>query len=176
MKRSELEHIVRAAGSIADDREIIVIGSQSILGQYPDAPEELLFSMEADVIPKNHPEKADLIDGTIGELSPFHNTFGYYAHGVGMETAKLPRHWQNRFVTISNDNTMGVTGLCLDVHDLAVSKLVAGRDKDLPYVKDLFNNQMINAEIMLDRLEQTDVPSDLKTVIREKISSLRISK
>jgi hypothetical protein len=61
MKRSELEHIIRASGSIADDREIIVIGSQSILGQHPEAPEEFLLSMEADVIPKNKPEKADLI-------------------------------------------------------------------------------------------------------------------
>lgn len=32
MKRSELEHIIRAAGSIANDSEIVVIGSQSILG------------------------------------------------------------------------------------------------------------------------------------------------
>ncbi len=29
--------------------------------------------MEADVYPKNHPERSDLIDGSIGELSPFHS-------------------------------------------------------------------------------------------------------
>jgi hypothetical protein len=38
MKRSELEHLIRAAGSIANDSEIVVIGSQAILGQFPDAP------------------------------------------------------------------------------------------------------------------------------------------
>ena len=38
MKRSELEHLIRAAGSIANDAEIVIIGSQSILGQFPDAP------------------------------------------------------------------------------------------------------------------------------------------
>lgn len=36
MRRSELEHLIRAIGEIADDDE--VIGSQAILGQFPDAP------------------------------------------------------------------------------------------------------------------------------------------
>lgn len=49
MTRSELEHLIRAAGSIADDSEIVVIGSQSVLGQFPDAPASLLASAEADV-------------------------------------------------------------------------------------------------------------------------------
>jgi hypothetical protein len=62
MKRSDLEHIIRAASEIADDSEIVVIGSQAILGSFPDAPAQLLVSMEADVYPKNHPERADLID------------------------------------------------------------------------------------------------------------------
>jgi hypothetical protein len=68
MKRSELEHVIRAAATIADHDEIIVVGSQAILGQFPSPPSELCVSNEADVYPKNHPERADLIDGTIGEL------------------------------------------------------------------------------------------------------------
>ena len=52
MRRSELEHIIRASGDIAQDNEIVVIGSQSILGQFPDAPVRLLVSMEMDVYPK----------------------------------------------------------------------------------------------------------------------------
>ncbi len=137
MKRSELEHIIRAAGSIANDNEIIVIGSQAILGQFPDAPQEFLLSMEADVIPKNREEMSDLIDGTIGELSPFHKSFGYYAHGVNKDTAILPRHWMNRLITILNPNTNGIRGLCLEIHDLAISKYLAGRQKDISYVSKL---------------------------------------
>jgi len=45
MKRSELEHLIRAAGRIAGDREIVVIGSQAVLGQFPDAPPVLRRSM-----------------------------------------------------------------------------------------------------------------------------------
>ena len=83
MRRSELEHLIRASGEIAADDEIIIIGSQAILGLFPDAPVRLLSSMEADVYPKNHPEKADEVDGAIGEGSSFHELHGYYAQGVG---------------------------------------------------------------------------------------------
>lgn len=96
MTREQLEHVIRAASTIAADDEIVVIGSQSILAQFPHAPAELRVSTEADVYPKNHPERADLIDGSIGELSPFHDTFGYYAQGVSEGTAILPAGWQGR--------------------------------------------------------------------------------
>jgi hypothetical protein len=119
--RTQLEHIIRAAATIADDDEIIVIGSQAVLGQFPDAPPELLVSNEADVYPKNRPERADLIDGSIGELSPFHDTFGYYAQGVGEGTAKLPEGWRDRLVPLKTPATRGATGLCLEL------PFVAGR-------------------------------------------------
>ena len=69
MRRRDLEHLIRAAGDIADDDEVVVIGSQAILGKHPDAPRSLRVSVEADLYPKNHPGRADVIDGAIGELS-----------------------------------------------------------------------------------------------------------
>ena len=76
MTRTALEHVLRAAAAVANERDIVVIGSQEILGQFPDAPETPLASIEADVFPRDAPEKSDLIDGAIGELSPFHEAFG----------------------------------------------------------------------------------------------------
>jgi hypothetical protein len=81
MTRGEFEHIIRAAGAVADETRLIIIGSQAILAQFPNAPVILRQSMEADVIAVDHPEKWNLIDGTLGEGSPFHETFGYYAEG-----------------------------------------------------------------------------------------------
>jgi hypothetical protein len=81
MNRRELEHIVRAAAGITGEKEFIIVGSQSILGKYPDAPRSLRHSMEVDIYPKDHPELAELISGCLGEYSPFHNTFNYYADG-----------------------------------------------------------------------------------------------
>ena len=98
MTRSELEHLIRASGAIADDPDLVIIGSQAILGQYPDAPAVLLASMEADIYPRNHPSRAILIDGAIGEGSYFHEQFGYFAQGVGPETAVLPEGWESRLI------------------------------------------------------------------------------
>ena len=72
MNRAALEHILRAAAAITDERDFVVIGSQAVLGQFPHAPDALLVSIEADIYPRQAPAKSDLIDGAIGELSMFH--------------------------------------------------------------------------------------------------------
>ena len=156
MKRTDLEHIIRAAGNIADTQQLVIIGSQAILGSYPEAPVELTVSAEADTYPLDAPEKADLIDGSIGEKSPFHETFGYYAHGVGPETAVLPARWQSRLVSVQNENTRGVTGLCLSPVDLAISKLAAGREKDLDFVTAMLRHQLVNAEQIRGVFDELD--------------------
>lgn len=143
MTRSQLEHVLRAAGAIAQEDKLVIIGSQAILGAYPEAPPTLTVSLEVDLYPLNSPNKADLIDGSIGERSPFHETFGYYAHGIGPETALLPYRWLSRVVEVNNANTGGVTGLCLHPADLAVSKLLAGRTKDLEFVKTMLSAGLI---------------------------------
>ena len=106
------------------------------------------MSIEADIYPRQAPAKSDLIDGAIGELSMFHQTFGYYAHGVDETTATLPAGWVDRVVPFANDNTGGATGWCLEVHDLAVSKLVAGRDKDLHFVRVLVRERMVDLALL----------------------------
>lgn len=169
MKRSELEHLIRAAGAIADDGEIVVIGSQAVLAQYPDAPAALLASMEADVYPLNRPERADLIDGAIGEGSSFHEQFGYYAQGVGASTATLPRGWRQRLVRLANANTRGVQGLCLDVHDLAISKYVAGREKDLEFTAALARHGMTRKQTLLQRAAETRLMPEVRKLVEGRI-------
>jgi len=153
MNRKQLEHIVRASGSISGCRDVVIIGSQSLLGACPNAPPELLTSMEADLYPAADPGKAELIDGCIGELSPFHETFGYFAHGVGPETATLPAEWKSRLVRVENENTGGTIGWCLAPVDLAISKLLAGRPKDLEFVR-----QMLRMGIVSDQAIRAILP------------------
>ena len=172
MQRSELEHLIRASGEIAGDDEIIIIGSQAILGQFPDAPLGLLMSMEADIYPKNNPDKADKVDGAIGEGSSFHELHGYYAQGVGEETAVLPKDWATRLVPVNNENTNGVTGYCLEVHDLAISKIIAGRPKDVKFVQELARHNLIQEKTMLRLLGKTDVRKSIRSTIRTRIKSL----
>ena len=63
--------------------------------------------MEVDLAYFDDPDdaKADAVDGAIGELSPFHQTFGFYAQGVSVHTAVLPSGWPDRVVRWSNEST-----------------------------------------------------------------------
>lgn len=94
MRRQQLEHIIRAAAGITGADQLVVIGSQAVLGQFPETHEELLVSIEADLFTLRSALDAELIDGSIGEASSFHQAFGYYADGVGMKTAVLPAGWK----------------------------------------------------------------------------------
>lgn len=169
MTRLQLELLIRAAGTIANDDDIVVIGSQSILGQFPAAPAELLLSREADLYPLLHPERADLIDGSIGEGSPFEREYGYYAHGVGTETAILPVGWKERLVVVSSANTRMVRGWCLEVHDLAIAKLAAGREKDLDFAVAVHRYGMAHKDVLTQRLALTDLATPFRNLLAARI-------
>ena len=170
MNRAELEHVIRAAGQIADDDELIVLGSQAILGAHPAAPRTLRVSMEADLYPKNHPDRADVIDGAIGELSMFHETFGYYAQGVDPSTAVLPTGWEARLIPVHNDNTRGVTGWCVEPHDLVLSKLVAGREKDLAFATQALRHRLVQRRELEARLPDLPVEDRLREAVAGRIA------
>ena len=166
MNRAQLEHVIRAAATIAGDTEIVVIGSQAILGRYPQAPAELVVSADVDLFPRNHPERADLIEGSIGELSPFHETYGYYAQGVGERTAVLPEGWESRLVPVP---TAAGTGLCLEPHDLLISKYVARREKDRDCVRSAARHRLADRSTLLERLALTPVDEAQRSRISAQI-------
>lgn len=172
MRRHELEHLIRAAAAITNEYEIVVIGSQAILGAVPQAPEALLQSMEADLYPLRRPDLADLIDGAIGELSPFEERFGYYAQGVGPETATLPAGWEDRLVKIQNENTDLKIGYCLEPHDLAASKLVAGREKDGPFVDTLLAHGIVNRATLKARINLLPVPQERRDQLLRRLAQV----
>lgn len=176
MNRAQLEHVIRAAASIADDREIVVVGSQAILGRYPDAPPSLCVSEDVDLYPRNHPERSEVVDGAIGELSAFHETFGYYAHGVGPETAVLPEGWESRLVRVESPETAAAVGLCLDPHDLAISKLIAGREKDLDYLRVAAAAGLLDRETLYRRLDVTPSEPERRDLARARIGAVFTSR
>lgn len=102
MRRAEFEHLIRAAGALLQVDHLIVIGSQAILGSFPhwQLPPETTQSVEVDFVPPDDPDErlADILTGTIGEGSPFHEAFGIYADDVSIQTARLPKGWDQRLV------------------------------------------------------------------------------
>lgn len=157
MRREHLEHLLRAASAIVGERDILVIGSQAVLASIDETrlPPEATTSIEADLALLDDPsdEKADRIDGAIGELSQFHETFGYYAQGVTVTTATLPTGWMDRLIVLDNPRTEPARGLCLERHDCVASKLVAGRWKDRDFAAALIREHLVDADVLLERIE-----------------------
>ncbi len=171
MRRTQLEHIIRAAGDVLGEQTVIIVGSQAILASFheDELPVTATRSLEGDVLPLNDPDglKADLIDGVMGELSRFDATHGIHADGVSEGTSVLPAGWRERLISYSNANTNGVTGLCLERHDLCIAKLVANREKDREFVGGLLKGRMVDGEVIIDRLVTTNVAEDRVRKITE---------
>jgi Nucleotidyltransferase of unknown function (DUF6036) len=156
MRREDFEHVIAAAAEVSGEREIVVIGSQAILGSVADPPKAMLFSMEADVYPLRDPAKAEEIDGSLGDGSAFHGTYGYYAHGVGPETAKAPAGWEDRLVRVEVPPRVGqeegAVALCLEVHDLVLAKCGASRERDWDFARTAIEEGLVKVDELFRRI------------------------
>ena len=165
MRRDQLEHAIRTACQITGLTEVIIVGSQAILGTF--AEDELPFyatrSLEIDVLPIADDDGeivrlADVIDGVAGEFSPFAQLHGFSIDGVDLQTSALPDGWRRRLVKVQNENTAALSGeprfigWCLDKEDLCVAKLCALREKDQNFVDALITAHLVDPLVIATRL------------------------
>lgn len=169
MTREELEHIIRASADVTDQYEFMIIGSQSILGSVPNPEAVFTMSAEADIYPLNAPELAEKIEGAIGEGSQFHETYGYYAQGVGPETAVLPADWMSRVHRVQNAGTKGRAGFCLDVVDLFLSKAAAAREKDRVFCIALLEHRYVTPDQVLALVASMPLDGERQRQLRATI-------
>ena len=169
MKKRQVDHVLRAAGRITGEKQFIIIGSQSLHGKYPDVADEILKSAVVDLIAGKKVTRTEWLNA-IGYLSPFHESFGYYADPVDLTTATLPKGWKQRLVNLLSGDTGGVRGLCLEPHDLAIAKYVAAREKDLIFNQELARRGRIVEQRLLDLLDQTPVDQGVRTRVRGQIT------
>lgn len=167
--------MLRAAAAIAQEQSFVVVGSQAVLFLLPHAPDALLVSRKLDLYSARHPERADLIDGAIGATSSFDQTFGYHADGIGPETAVLPPDWMSRSVL---QYVGDVTVISPDLHGLAVSKCVAGREKDANFIGILVSEGLVEPAVLNERLAL--LPPEIATVasawLKRRISKVAVTK
>lgn len=169
MNRAQLEHAIRTACQIIDRDEVIVVGSQAILGSFSEAelPSEATMSRECDILPiadsnEETARLADIIEGVAGEWSPFEEQHGFGIDGVDLTTVTLPVGWRNRLVKVQNANTAApsgrpqFTGWCLDPHDLCAAKLCAGREKDTNFVGALLKAGLVHGDVLHERLSSLE--------------------
>jgi len=175
VRRDEFEHVIAAAADAVGLDEFIVVGSQAILGSVSDPPEELLVSMEVDLYPKADPDRAEEVDGAIGDGSMFELTHGYYAHGVGPDTAKPPTGWEARLVRV--EIPLRIRGVfpvawCLECHDVVLAKLARGSERDWVYARTALHAGLVGADVLLERIENLPVERQHRDRIANSLRGL----
>jgi hypothetical protein len=168
---------LRAVSQLTGDPDVVVIGSQSILGSYSEdeLPPEATGSMEVDTTFLDDPggAKSDLVDVNIGEFSEFHNEFGYYPQGVSLSTGVLPAGWKDRLVTYQTPSSEPGRGLCLEPHDCILAKLVRFDEKDQDFATALVRAGLVDLDILADRVGTLPAHPAVVERIRSWIDAMR---
>lgn len=158
MNLEQFHHGIRAARDVLRHQgasgALVIMGSQSILASYSALvlDRALMMSAEVDILPiaSNRDEinrLSDHLDGSLGQESHFHESFGFHVDGISIETSVLPDGWIDRLIP-EVDPGSEATGWCLDPHDLAVAKLIAGRPKDIDFVDILVTQRLVDPVVV----------------------------
>ncbi len=170
MKKHHVDHVLRAAATITGEKRFIIVGSQSLHAKFPDVADTIAMSVEVDLIAAKNVNRTEWLNA-IGQDSTFHEQFGYYADPVDETTATLPKGWKARLVHLPPGDTKGVIGLCLETHDLAISKYVARREKDRRFTRELAQRGYTRQAQLLELLGVTPVAADVKARIAADIKA-----
>ena len=166
MTIEELRHVIRACKDATHHTEFLIVGSQVILGYYSDKElnASLKKSREVDIVPiPNNQEISDIIDGVLGEFSPFDNTFNIYAHGNDLSTAIFPNGWKERINSVLIE---GCTIHFPSLEDFAIAKYISGREKDLDFVREMWKAEYLDKDVIETLVKE--IPND--RVSMEKIN------
>ena len=150
MRKSQLEAALRAAAEASGERELVLAGSQAIFGHTDDAPVEVLMSEECGVWSRARTEKWTVIEEGLGKNSPYHLAHGVYVDPVDPGIVLLPIGWEQRLKPMRIGD---VAAWCLDVNDLVVSKLNAGRLKDYEFINAVLRAKLADWEVIVNRIE-----------------------
>ena len=131
LRKPQIAHLLRAVAGVTGHASFVMVGTGAVIARSKVLTLDLMRTREIDVYAADTPDAdrlSDLIDGSIGEGSPFDETFGYYAHGVSAATACLPDDWAVRATRLAIPG--GAACLCPEENDIALAKLCAWRQKD----------------------------------------------
>lgn len=162
MTLAALQHLIRAADALAEDRSFLVLGSASLLASFPklgEASSPLASTYDADLCPVPFDElTGQMLDEALGENRSYFRRHGYHADILRdsiLET--LPQGWRDRLVPVPECPK----AFALEPTDLAAVKLLVGRPKDLVLVKHLHVIGLLDAAELQSRISCFDIPVEL---------------
>jgi len=158
-----LQHLIRSATALAEDRRFLVLGSASLLASFPElggASEPLASTYDADLCPEPFDElTGSMLQEALGEDRAYFRRHGYHADILRdsiLET--LPEGWRDRLVPVPEC----AGALAISPSDLAAAKLLVGRPKDLRLVRTLFETGRLDRAQVIARLDALQIPVELR--------------
>lgn len=131
--------------------ELVIVGSHCLYAVTEQVPEVVRKSVEADFL--LGPYSVELmakVNALLGVTSEFFKRTGKYADALGLATVTLPPGWKERLQPLRDENGTTIAH-CLELYDVAVTKLMAGRDKDWTFLAYLLDEQLISLPPLLER-------------------------
>ena len=176
MRLRSLKQLLSIVESVAQPDRIVIIGSASLLPGNPtlgESGQPLEASYDADLLLSPIDEElAAILGEAVGQQSLFTKRNGYYADILRPVIAEaLPAGWETRLHPVA-----GYTNVfALDVYDLALVKLMVGREKDLNLLRALFRLGIIEPAHLrehyrrcpLGEREAMDAGRNLTKLLRE---------
>jgi hypothetical protein len=147
LRRSDVDHILRAAASLSGHRKFVMVGTGAVIATAKHIPVAMMLTQEIDIYVEDADDPdwvSDLIDATIGRYSQFHRTFGYYGDGVSKRTAVMPLDWRGRATDYTTPDGLA-TAVCPSAEDIAIVKLCAWREKDQAWLREAFRTAVAKA-------------------------------
>ncbi len=152
MQKSYLFDLISLIDNVLDENELpIIVGSQALFAQTDSPPLIVRESRECDfLLFGGKSAERDKINREYGVFSPFADENGYHADALGLASVVLPDGWQDRLQPLLDANGK-VVARCLEIYDLAASKIAAGRPKDLEFLTYGFSSDIILVDPFLER-------------------------
>jgi len=144
--------LIREIKKLAPEETPIIVGSQAVHTVTNFPPDIVQQSIECDFLfARGKSETRVEINKKLGVFSPYQLEHGFYADALGLATVILPTGWRERLQSLEDENEK-VVAFCAEIHDVAVSKLIAGREKDFLFLKEAFLREIIKIDIFIERI------------------------
>jgi len=130
----------------------IIVGSQAVFAVTDYPPEIARRSVECDFLLLKRMETRTEITENLGLFSEYQQQTGFYADVLGLATVVLPSGWEERLVELK-DEAGEILAFCAEIHDVCISKLMAGREKDYEFLQTAFEAEYLQIETFLERAQ-----------------------
>lgn len=139
----EVPRVVADAARLLQRGELVVFGSSALAFWLADAPR----SRDVDVW-IDPPERGEIVEALMGELSWYHDRHGVYVEVWAPETFAAPEDWRSRARTHTVPTSPEVTLLLPHPHDVLLSKLERMTEADAEHARRILKEFPLSEETL----------------------------